>query len=114
MRVQSILTCSEYDEEAEDDNLIGIQFILGIKGKNETVPLESFGNVNNDTGACNMTEVSSSPHMLKISGDSSSSGVNNIKIKYSYVKLVVGRTGKEDFSQWYIASNRPLIGFYGR
>ena len=96
MRVQSILTCKEYDEEAEDDNLIGIQFILGIKGKNETVPLESFGNVNNDTGACNMTEVGSSPHMLKISGVASS-GVNKIKIKYGYEKMVVGRVGKEDY-----------------
>ena len=98
MRAQSIITCSKFNEDEDDDDLIGIQLIIGKEGVNETVTLEPFGNVNIETGACQVTKFTASPHMVKLSGDSSSSGVNNLKLKYSYEKLVVGRTGKEDFS----------------
>ena len=114
MRLTAVLSCSEYNEDEDDDNLIGIQFMLGKSGADETFPLESFGDTTNSTGTCIKTVFDSSPHMFKVSGDSTGSGVNNLKLKWGYEKLVVGRTGKEDFQQWYFALTRPLIGLYGR
>ena len=51
-------------------------------------------------GNCIVTELDANPYELKVSGDLRGSGVNDIKIKYGYSKLAVGRTDKDDYKQW--------------
>ena len=94
MRIHSIKTCSEDDEE----DLVGLQLILGIEGTNKTTELESFGNM---TGDCNVAELDyANAFELKASGDSRGSGVNDIKIRYGNSKIRVGTTDKDDYKQW--------------
>ena len=51
---------------------------------------------------------------MSASSDERGSGVNNIKIKYGYEKLKVGKVSNEDFKQWFFTDAKPLIGLYGR
>ena len=70
--------------------------------------------IGDTSGSCTTTKVDQSPHTISASSDERGSGVNNIKIKHGYSKLVVGRVGNEDFKQWFFTPTKPLIGLYGR